>query len=146
MVKKVFLVVSIILFLSTFFLLTTPVQALSSDKIIILADEPADTADPPDVKETVEGADDFLSEGKDGSNDTINFDMLNDTSSVIYNILLVVGICAAVIIAAVLGIQFITGSVEQKVKVKEALIPFVIGCAVLFGAFGIWRLIIILLR
>lgn len=146
MVKKVFLVVSIILFLSTFFLLTTQVQALSSDKIIILGDEPAGTAEPPDVKDTVDGADDFLSEGKEGSNDTINFDMLNDTSSVIYNILLVVGICAAAIIAAVLGIQFITGSVEQKVKVKEALIPFVIGCVVLFGAFGIWRLVIILLR
>lgn len=146
MVKKVFLVVSIILFLSTFFLFTTPVQALSSEPIILLADEPVDTVEPPDVKNTVEGADDFLSEGKDGSGNTINFDMLNDTSNVMYNILLVVGICAAAIIAAVLGIQFITGSVEQKVKVKEALIPFVIGCAVLFGAFGIWRLIIILLR
>lgn len=145
MFKKVFLLVSIILVLFTFFLFTTPVQALSSDKII-LGSGTTDTSDSSEVKETVEGADDFLNEGKTGSNDTINFDMLNDTSSIIYNILLVVGTCAAVIIAAVLGIQFITGSVEQKVKVKEALIPFVIGCVVLFGAFGIWRLVIILLR
>lgn len=31
-------------------------------------------------------------------------------------------------------------SAEDKAKVKEALIPYVIGCAVIFGAFTIWSI------
>ena len=47
---------------------------------------------------------------------------------------------------AILGIQFITGSVEQKAKVKDSLIPFIVGCVAIFGAFGIWKLVITLLK
>ena len=32
------------------------------------------------------------------------------------------------------------GSVEQQAKVKEMLMPYAIGCIVIFGAFGIWKL------
>ena len=32
------------------------------------------------------------------------------------------------------------GSVEEQTKAKEALIPYVVGCFVIFGAFGIWKL------
>ncbi len=99
-----------------------------------------------DISSTLQGADDLIQDGKENANNVINFEVLNDTSDFVYNFLLIIGICAAVIVATILGIQFITGSVEQKVKVKETLIPFVIGCVVLFGAFGIWRLVIVLLR
>ena len=34
------------------------------------------------------------------------------------------------------------GSMEEKAQIKEALIPFVIGCIVAFGAFGIWKIFI----
>ena len=33
------------------------------------------------------------------------------------------------------------GSIEEKAQVKESLIPFVIGCVVVFGAFGIWKMV-----
>ena len=33
------------------------------------------------------------------------------------------------------------GSIEEKAQVKEALIPFIIGCIVVFGAFGIWKIV-----
>ena len=32
------------------------------------------------------------------------------------------------------------GSIEQQVKAKEMLEPYGIGCVVVFGAFGIWKL------
>ena len=34
------------------------------------------------------------------------------------------------------------GSVDEKAQVKDAIVPFVIGCMVVFGAFGIWRIFI----
>ena len=91
-------------------------------------------------------ADNFVNSGKTGADNAINGQILNNTSSLIYNTLLIVGTCIAVLIAAVLGIKFITGSVEQKVKIKEALVPFLVGCIVIFSAFGIWRLVITVLR
>lgn len=36
------------------------------------------------------------------------------------------------------------GSAEEKAEVMKTLIPFVIGCAVLFGAFGIWKFVVLL--
>ena len=35
-----------------------------------------------------------------------------------------------------------TGSVSQKAKIKETLIPYIAGCIVIFGAFGIWKLVV----
>ena len=71
---------------------------------------------------------------------------LRDSSNDIYNILLYSGIALSVLIGAVLGIQFVTSSVEDKAKVKEALIPYIVGCVVIFGAFGFWKLAISLLN
>ncbi len=98
------------------------------------------------ISNTLGGADDFVNSGKTNQNNTFNTTALNNASDLVYNTLLILGTCIAVIIATVLGIQFMTGSIEQKVKVKESLIPFIIGCAVIFGAFGIWKLVITILR
>ena len=38
------------------------------------------------------------------------------------------------------------GSVEQKAKVKDSLVPYIAGCIVIFGAFGIWKLVLTLLE
>lgn len=70
---------------------------------------------------------------------------LKNISDTIYNILLAVATVGAVIIAAILGIKFITGSAEEQVDVKKAMIPFIVGCAVAFGAFAIWKLILTLI-
>ena len=37
---------------------------------------------------------------------------------------------STVVISVILGIQFMMGSVEEKAKIKDSLIPFVIGCIV----------------
>ena len=93
------------------------------------------------------GADNFISDGQAAGGDSqISYSSMKRVSTQIYTILLAIGTGIAVIIGAILGIQFITGSVEQKVKVKESLMPFVVGCIVVFGAFGIWRLVILLLK
>lgn len=92
------------------------------------------------IGDIMSGADKFINAGQ--QTDRISGDKLKELSDLIYNTLLIIGTVIAVIIGAVLGFQFITGSVEQKAKVKDALIPFVIGCVIIFGAFGIWKLVV----
>lgn len=95
--------------------------------------------------------DSVIQEGKDfiGSANTDNPPIdggdLRDVSDMIYNVLLAVAIVGAVIVSAVLGIKFITGSVEEQVDVKKALTPFIVGCIVAFGAFAIWKLVLTLI-
>lgn len=89
-------------------------------------------------------AEDFLSQGQSG--DVINEDALISASNVLYNTLLVIGIGVALIWGAVLGIQFITGTLEAKADVQKGLVTYVIGCVIIFGAFGIWKIVINLLK
>lgn len=46
------------------------------------------------------------------------------------------------IVGTIIGIQFMVASAEDKAKVKEALVPYIIGCAVIFGAFTIWSIVV----
>lgn len=89
----------------------------------------------------IEDGNDFLDSGE-SEEEVINETKLKKVSSKIYNILLVCGIGAAVIVGAVLGITFILSSAEGKAKVSETLVPYIIGCVVVFGAFTIWKLTI----
>ena len=84
--------------------------------------------------EIISGGKDFLS-----ASTVINTTQLHTTSNYIYNTLLAVAIVVAVIVAMVLGIQFMVASADEKAKVKEALMPFVVGCIVVFGSFTIWK-------
>lgn len=90
-------------------------------------------------------ADEFVNNGESGGN-VINNDALKEGSNILYNVLLVIGIAVAFIWGLVLGIQFITGSLGEKADVKKNLIVYVIGCVIIFGAFGIWRLLLQLLQ
>lgn len=91
-------------------------------------------------------ADDFISTGEKNAGTTINTKELKKTSNSLYNILLGIGVAAAVIVGAILGIQFMTAGVDKKVEVKQALIPYVVSCIVVFGSFGIWKLVVTILN
>lgn len=91
------------------------------------------------VDDTIKGARDFLDAG---SSNQVNEVELQNASKLIYNILLAVSIIMAIVIGIFLGIKLMTSSVEEKAKVKETLIAYVVSCVVIFGAFGIWRLAI----
>ena len=74
--------------------------------------------------------------------DVVDTTKMQSTSKEIVNILIVIGMCVAVVTIAVLGIKFMLGSIEEKAQIKESLVPFIIGCIVVFGAFGIWEIFI----
>lgn len=67
---------------------------------------------------------------------------LKETVNDVYNILLTLGIVISVLVGAILGIRYITSSAGDQAKIKETLVPYVVGCIVVFGAFGIWKIAI----
>lgn len=83
----------------------------------------------------------FINNGSSGQDDfdIAKFKVNIDT---IYNILLTIGISLTVIVGGVLGIKFMAASAEDKAKIKEAMIPYVVGCIVIYGAFFIWKVVI----
>lgn len=95
-----------------------------------------------DIMNRAEG---FVNNGENGGN-VINDDALKEGSNTLYNVLLVIGIAVAFIWGIVLGIQFVTGSLGEKADVKKNLIVYLVGCVIIFGAFGIWRLLLQLLQ
>lgn len=65
---------------------------------------------------------------------------LRSLISDLYNIIFPLGVVITVAVGGILGIKFMLASAEDKAKVKESLLPYGIGCAVIFGAFGIWKI------
>lgn len=63
-------------------------------------------------------------------------------SSFIYNLLMSIGFIVMIVIGVAIGIQFMIGSAEAKAKTKETLLPYAVGCLVIFGAFSIWSVAI----
>lgn len=93
----------------------------------------------------VSDGDSFISASSE-STDKLDTTEMKNISNTLYNILLSVGIIVAIAFATVLGIQYMTTAAENKAQIKESLIPFVVGCIVVFGAFAIWKAIILLLQ
>lgn len=112
----------IILMLSIMIInIAMPVQAISIDDIWIQGSN-------------------FLNEGKKNSNGTFNGKKMKDATDTLYSLFFGAGVAIAVIVGAYLGVKFMTEGVEGKAKIKEALIPFVIGCMIIFGGFSIWKI------
>ncbi len=89
-----------------------------------------------------EQVDNWESTGKSHKDDTMDGTQIEEVSNNIYNFLLAIGTGIAVVVGAFLGIKYMTAGIEDKAKIKETLIPYLISCVVLFGAFGIWKVAI----
>ena len=94
------------------------------------------------VDSIIQGADDFLDKG---TAIVLDHTSINNTSKYIFSIFSIIGTAVVVVVGTILGIQFISGSVEEKAKIKESLIPFTVGAIIIFGAIMIWTFIIKLL-
>ena len=89
------------------------------------------------IDDAMQKADDFV-----GLGSSFQLSGVKDASDAIYSILLAIGGVVALCIGVFLGVKFMTSTVDEKAKVKESLIAYVVGCIVIFGAFGIWKLVI----
>lgn len=127
--EKIVNIILMALLMSTFLVIFAPVTQASGGNIGDIVSE----------------AGEFINVGKN-ENSPINENALKPGSSTLYNVLLAIGIAVALIWGLVLGVQFVTGSLEDKADIKKGLIPYIIGCVIIFGAFDIWRLVINLLE
>ena len=96
------------------------------------------------IDQVMGGAENFIS-GANTEN-TISQSSLKNTIDLIYNILLALGVIVAVVAGAILGVQFMVASADGKAELKERLVPYVVGCVVIFGAFGIWKIVMIFIN
>ncbi len=81
----------------------------------------------------------FIKMGESGGA-TFNGDNIESAVQDLYSLFWWAGLVIAVIVGAILGVKFMTEGAEGKAKIKEALIPFCIGCVVIFGSFAIWKI------
>lgn len=95
--------------------------------------------------EITEGGDEFIHIGKNAyaaNNKPLDEGALKITSDEIYNVLFAIAAVLAIGVGLIIGIQFITGSVDEKAKIKETMIPYIVGCVVIFSAFTIWKIVV----
>ncbi len=89
--------------------------------------------------EVISGGKDFMSSS---SNEfSVSEDSLKNTSTSLYNILLMLSFIVVACIGIYLGIKYMWAGVDEKAEVKDALVVFTVGCIVTYGAFGIWKVI-----
>lgn len=98
------------------------------------------------MDEIIEEGKNFIDTGKIKAEDKIKQDNLQKMSNTLYNILLVTGILIALIVGMILGIKFIMGGIEEKAEIKTMIIPYIVGCVVVFGAFTIWKIVVDILQ
>lgn len=109
--------------------------------LILIIGLTATTVSASDISSIIQAGQDFLKIG-DAEGATINDTQLKKVNSNIFNIFFAVGIIAAVVVGIVLGIQFMTAGIEGQAKIKEAVVPYLVGCVIIFGAFGIWKIVV----
>ena len=80
----------------------------------------------------------FLNAGSESST-MIDQNDLKSLSNFISGVLLTIAIGVTVITGAIMGLNFITQSIEEKAKVKESMVTWLIGIFVSFGSFTIWE-------
>lgn len=96
------------------------------------------------INDMIMDGDGFLSRAnrEDGA---FSIEALKDFSNTYYNILLAIGIVASVIVGMILGIKLMLASPGEKAEVKQYIIPYIVGCVIVFGGFIIWKLAVTLL-
>lgn len=143
--KKIKIIISIITII-IILIIESPISYMMSDV------ESTGIKQQTSIDDIVGGAEKFEEAGQSLNKDTIAGGIsvddgdIQNVSSLVYNTIFIVGIVIVVVVGLVIGIQFMTGSVEQKAEVKQTLIPYVVGCIIIFGAFAIWRIVVNLLN
>lgn len=68
--------------------------------------------------------------GNPSSTPDVNVDFVDKLAGIIRTI----GIFVAVGVIMIIGIKYMTGSLEEKANYKKSMLPYLIGCILLFGA------------
>ena len=61
-------------------------------------------------------------------------EIIKNVGNQVIGVLQAIGIVVSVIVAIILGIKYMLGSVDQKAEYKKTMLPYAIGSALIFGA------------
>ena len=96
------------------------------------------------LTDAISGGKDFLGKANEVMSDEQK-KSLQETSSSVYNTLLLISFVVVAVVGISLGIKFMIGGAEEKAHIKELLVPYIVGCIVIFGAFAIWKIVVTIL-
>lgn len=88
----------------------------------------------------VQEANDWIARGEASGSGTINVNEITSIITPIAQALTVVGVGILLIVAAVMGIKWITANPEEQAKLKQQSIGLVVAAAVILGAYTIWKI------
>lgn len=97
------------------------------------------------LDDTISSGDNFIEIGKNQSS-PIDETALQNTSDKVFNMLFPIAVAILFGVGMIIGIKFITGSVDEQAKIKEILIPYTIGAVVIFGTFTIWKIVVSIMQ
>lgn len=112
--------------------------------IFVIINILANTANAFTMTDIINKGKEFISSKSD--NDKIDEKEISELSNSIYSILQFIAVVVAVAMIAILGIKYITGSVEMQADIKKTIVPYVIGAFMAFGAFAIWKMVVLVLE
>ena len=92
------------------------------------------------LDEIISSGDSFLNTSDGSLASTPDESKLQNLSNTVSGILLTIAVGVTLISAVVMGINFVIQSVEDKAKIKESMVPWIIGIVISFGAYGIWKI------
>ena len=96
------------------------------------------------LENIMDSADEFVDEANDTAN--VKTSALQDFSNTFYGIFLAVATAVTVIVGIIIGIKYMVSSAGERANVKQMLVPYAVGCVVVYGSFGIWALVVSLLN
>lgn len=140
--KKIRFIIGVILIITTMEMLSANVTKAQANEVTANNSQIIIAEDNVTLNKVKGDAENFLTVGNDVEKGLLKADDERAAVNNLYNICLAIGTVVAVVTWAVMGVRFITQGINGKAKIKELLIPVAVGTAVLFGALGIWKIVL----
>ena len=98
------------------------------------------------LSEIIGAGKEFISQGQSGPGNVKTSEQFAEELAPIGSIIAGVGIVIFMGVLAVMAIKWIVAKPDDKAKLKQAFVGYVIAAFVFFGAVGIWRLAITIIQ
>lgn len=124
--KRTFIKITLIIMLIATIIINVPTYSMANGESTL--------------DDVIDSGNSFLEVGGDNNENIVDESKLQEISKFISGVLLTIAIGVTLLSAVVMGINFTMQSIEDKAKVKESMVPWVIGIFVTFGAYTIWEI------
>lgn len=94
-----------------------------------------------DMSNIINAGNEFIRKGEEANNGNTSVEHFATELAPIGSILAAVGLLIFLAVLAIMGIKWVIAKPDQKAKLQQQLIGFVVAAVVFFGAVGIWNLV-----